>query len=798
MRNALVGVGMLILLAGFAGPLAQGQTGDWVWMGGSSTLPANCATNATSSTCGPPGVFGTVGNPAPTNVPGGRERGATWKDSLGNFWLFGGYGIDSLGGIGDLNDLWQFNVAKQQWIWEGGSNTLPQCSIAGSCGSAGVYGTQGTFAAGNVPGGRYSATTWVDSNGNFWLHGGQGFDASGTLVWLNDLWEFNPGLNEWRWAGGSSSNANDCQAWVTESGPAVTICGQAGSYGVQGQPGGTPGGRFLSVGWADRNGNLWLFGGGGIDSAGNICALSDLWEYSPSTAQWTWQGGPNTVKTKYSFTPGVYGLPGVPQAGINPGGRFSALAWTDNQGNFWLFGGYQYIDDPNQQHINDLWEFNPVSKEWAWMAGSQIADFGSPGPDSSTGDYGTLGIPAIENVPGGHDESTNWIDGQGNFWLRGGFGQDSKPTGSGGLNDLWEFSPSSNEWVWMGGGNVAFTAPESAAPGVYGSMGVPSSSNLPGMRFFAHGWTDSSGNLWYFGGLGMDSAGNYGYLNDLWEYAPPPAPTPTPGFGVYTPPQTAATVEIGNSITFTVSTYTAGGFDSPIALSASNMPAFSTAVFNPPSLNGAGTSQLTISTSLSTIAYQSQPIIQATSGGVTKSTSVELLITALPPDFSLYLAPSSLVMAYGGTGTISIAVNPANGFSSEVNFTCSGVPAGASCGFNPATVTPLNGAPAQTTLTITAPPQSGAKLDGKKLGLPFLLAAIPMFWLGLKRRRNIVLWLALLATLASAGFVTACGGGTGGGSGGGGGSQNPISASVTVTATSGTLTHTTTIPLQIN
>src|SRR5262249_21019412 len=43
--------------------------------------------------------------------------------------------------------------------------------------------------------------------------------------------------------------------------------------------------------------------------------------------------------------------------------------------------------------------------------------------------------------------------------------------------------------------------------------------NLPGARNGGVTWTDSSGNLWLFGGLGYDSAGNYGFLNDLWKYS---------------------------------------------------------------------------------------------------------------------------------------------------------------------------------------------------------------------------------------------------------------------------------------
>ena len=38
----------------------------------------------------------------------------------------------------------------------------------------------GTPAAGNISGGRYGASSWTDSSGNFWLLGGVGYDANDT------------------------------------------------------------------------------------------------------------------------------------------------------------------------------------------------------------------------------------------------------------------------------------------------------------------------------------------------------------------------------------------------------------------------------------------------------------------------------------------------------------------------------------------------------------------------------------------------------------------------------------------
>jgi hypothetical protein len=74
--------------------------GDWTWMGGSSVVGFND---------GQPGVYGSLGTPAPANVPGGREQSVTWSDGSGGVWLFGGFGFDSAGMDGQLNDLWKFD-----------------------------------------------------------------------------------------------------------------------------------------------------------------------------------------------------------------------------------------------------------------------------------------------------------------------------------------------------------------------------------------------------------------------------------------------------------------------------------------------------------------------------------------------------------------------------------------------------------------------------------------------------------------------------------------------------------------
>jgi len=449
--------------------------GAWTWMSGSDSVPAGGI---------PAGVYGTLGTPAATNVPGGRSASVCWTDGSGNLWLFGGAGDDSVvdpndpgNAYGGLNDLWEFNPVTKEWTWVSGSDTLN---------ANGTYGTEGIAASSNVPGSRFYSASWIDGSGNFWLFGGGGHDSVGTNGLLNDLWQFNPSTKQWTWVSGSS---------VMRLNPPGDA-GQPGIYGTQGIPStsNVPGGRYQTpVSWIDGSGNLWLFGGVGFDSTGTNGYLNDLWEFTPTTKEWTWVSGSSTASAV-----GVYGTLGTAAAGNTPGARSGAVGWVDSNGNFWLFGGV----GPNGATLNnDLWEFNPTAKVWTWVSGSSTAN--------ATGVYGTLGTPATANVPGARYSSVSWTDGSGNLWLFGG----NANGGYSYLNDLWEFSPTAKEWTWMSGSSTV------NATGVYGTLGVPSSSNVPGARFTAVSWTDGSGNLWLFGGGNSSTQGTVDF-NDLWRYQP--------------------------------------------------------------------------------------------------------------------------------------------------------------------------------------------------------------------------------------------------------------------------------------
>jgi hypothetical protein len=468
---------LLLLLAGVSPRLAA-QANEWTWMSGSNTFNQ-------------PGVYGTLGVPAAGNVPGARYSANSWTDKSGNLWLFGGGGSNEFDTGPMLNDLWKYTPSTGEWTWMSGSNIANQ---------PGVYGTLGVPAPGNVPGARYGAASWTDASGNLWLFGG----GDNSLNAFNDLWKYTPSTGEWTWMSGSNSP------------------NQPGVYGTLGvpAPGNVPGGRNYAANWMDSSGNLWLFGGNVNEGASN-----DLWKYTPSTGEWTWMGGSNTVNQ-----PGVYGTLGVPAAGNVPGARSAAASWTDSSGNFWLFGG--------SGDFNDLWKYTPATGEWAWMSGSN-----SPGQFPV---YGTLGVPAPGNVPGARAQSVSWTDKSGSLWLFGGGG--SVAPGLGGVfNDLWNYTPSTGEWTWMGGSNTVNVG------GVYGTKGVPAPGNVPGARGQSVSWTDSDGSFWLSSGAGVLTTGYW--FNDLWKYTPastvlpPSLTTPAPGSTLSGSTATFAWSNPGNAAT---------------------------------------------------------------------------------------------------------------------------------------------------------------------------------------------------------------------------------------------------------
>ncbi len=409
------------------------------------------------------GNYGTMGVETPNNMPFSRMSGSTFRDNSGNLWLFGGFTYLPAPAYYYFNDLWKFNPTTNNWTWVKGSNSP---NIAGN------YGTIGVAALTNNPGARMDPASWVDNNGNFWLFGGEGLDGSGADGMLNDLWKFDVGANTWVWISGSNTT------------------NAAGNYGVQGVPASSniPPGKSSMAYWADNAGNLWFYGG----YTPGWEPMEDLWRYTIATNTWTWMKGSIS-----SYQPPIHGIKGIPAVTNTPGGRTYSNAWIDAENNLYLFGG---ADDSDS--YNDLWKYTPHTNQWTWINGDNLP--------LQPPVMGTQGVSNPLNKPGARARGSAFNDMQGDFWLFGGWGMSSSSSTLGGLNDLWKYSPATNQWAWIKGGELN-------AYGVYGTQGVPGTANKPGSKWWAMSWSAPSSDFWIFGGLGYGETLGWGEMNDLWN-----------------------------------------------------------------------------------------------------------------------------------------------------------------------------------------------------------------------------------------------------------------------------------------
>ena len=173
-------------------------------------------------------------------------------------------------------------------------------------------------------------------------------------------------------------------------------------------------------------------------------------------------------------------------------------------------------------------------------------------------------------------------------------------------------------------------------------------------------------------------------------------------------------------------------------------------------------------------------------------------------DFSIVPNPTTItVSAPGQSGTTTITIKPEGNLSaSSVTFACSGLPTASQCSFGAVNSND------EVTLTIstTAPTSSG--LHWPRFGhyqelfyatlLPGFLGMVSIS--GRKRTLRMMRLLALSLVLGLVGLWVACGGGSTSGAGGGGGGKGGTptgSSTISINATSGSLQHSTSITLSV-
>ena len=162
---------------------------------------------------------------------------------------------------------------------------------------------------------------------------------------------------------------------------------------------------------------------------------------------------------------------------------------------------------------------------------------------------------------------------------------------------------------------------------------------------------------------------------------------------------TQQSITPGSSTTYSITVSLVSGTSQNVALAVSGAPpsGISTSL-NPVSGTPSFNSILSLSTTSSVAPGQYVMTITGTSGTITHTTTITLMI-AQSPDFRVDVSPPSQASTQGQTTSYSVNVSGLNGFNSQVSLTMAGLPAGVGGVFS----VPSSLPDFSSTLTVTIP-----------------------------------------------------------------------------------------------
>jgi hypothetical protein len=277
--------------------------------------------------------------------------------------------------------------------------------------------------------------------------------------------------------------------------------------------------------------------------------------------------------------------------------------------------------------------------------------------------------------------------------------------------------------------------------------------------------------------------------------------------------QTAKTTLVVNQATTTTTLTAINAANSTVTLSAVVASVDGGAVTGSVQFLDGSTSLSTVTMNASgqatytvTLSEGSHTLTATYSGDVNnlKSTSTAVLQTVSGSlAFTLSANPTQLSLSAGQSSAVTLSVVSAGGLSGTVSFTCTGLPTGSTCAFQPATIAANGANTAQsTTLTIGLPGGASAKArplangrpDAYLAGLFMLpggLFGLYLLWQRKRLQRSLGMWILTTVFLLS----VAIGCGTSSSSGSGGSSVGSYKA--VITATSASTVQTLTIPVTL-
>ena len=554
---------------------------------------------------------------------------------------------------------------------------------------------------GNVPNGMYSdATMTTTTNYNFncnqiipWS-GGAGDDKNQRLI----VW--GGGHSDYAGNEVSALNLNGTPAWQAITTPTIPIPynGDGNSWeglqpyfvraadGGKYQAGASPSSRhtYNGVQYIPYQNKLYSFGGG-VANAGNFS--SETWTLDMGTAKWTLLGPP------YSQAPNY------PTSAYNPG------------------TGHIVMHDKNMT----LFDFDPNTGDWTTLVyGYHIDDGTTAAVDpvnnlfivvGAAGPTDNLGYPSVPTSHTVQAFSLNppytmgvWSDPSCDLTYRsGGLAWDSI------LGLMVGYPGGGNQVYLLNTGAQDVVTPFGTVPS-HKCLDVPISMHPSPVKGVDYPQdpegTPIGANLGIYGRFAyFPSIDTFAMVNDRTKNAwtlQLTGGSPAPNFSASVSPA-ALTIAQGGQGTTVISTTVSNGFNNAIALSAAGVPAGTTVSFTPATIGapGNGSASMLVNVGAST-AVGTYPIaVSAFGGGDTQNLTITLSVTpGNQPGFTLSSSPASLTIVQGNQGTSTVTTAISGGFNSSITLSASGLPAGMTASFNPATI-PAPGV-GNSQMTITA------------------------------------------------------------------------------------------------
>jgi N-acetylneuraminic acid mutarotase len=232
---------------------------------------------------------------------------------------------------------------------------------------------------------------------------------------------------------------------------------------------------------------LYKFGGANIGAVNN-----EIWKFNNNTKKWHWlKGSPSN--SDYGVNVGN----NMASSTNTPSGRKNFNYWQVGD-YFYVYGGVGFYNSSffNYNFYNDVWRYHIPSNSWICLKsqGNLFAPLGN---------YGTLGVPNINNFPQSRSLAAGWYYNN-KLYIFGGLANGINES----LNDLWEFDLANNTWTWLKGSNTL------NGPTVVGNNNIANATNQPGSRFGIQFCNKDS--LLYL----ISSNNNFSNngQTDVWEY----------------------------------------------------------------------------------------------------------------------------------------------------------------------------------------------------------------------------------------------------------------------------------------